>query len=37
MVIIYSTGTKSDYSDVGVYWVRIDNLINSLKNNIYKK
>ncbi len=35
--LFYSTGTKSDYSDVGVYWVQIDNLIDSLKNNISKK
>ena len=30
--LFYSTGTKSDYSDVGVYWVRIDGIIDSLKN-----
>jgi hypothetical protein len=30
--LFYTTGTKPDYSDVGVYWVRIDNIIDSLKN-----
>ena len=30
--LFYSTGTKPDYSDVAVYWVRIDNVIDSLKN-----
>lgn len=30
--LFYSTGTKSDYSDVGVYWVRIDGIIDSLKH-----
>jgi hypothetical protein len=30
--LFYSTGTKPDYSDVKVYWVRIDNVIDSLKN-----
>jgi hypothetical protein len=30
--LFYSTGTKPDYSDVAVYWVRIDNIIDSLKN-----
>jgi hypothetical protein len=30
--MFYSTGTKQDYSDVKVYWVRIDNMIDSLKN-----
>jgi hypothetical protein len=29
--LFYSTGTKEDYSDVGVFWVRIDGLIDSLK------
>jgi hypothetical protein len=29
--LFYSTGTKPDYSDVAVYWVRIDNVIDSLK------
>jgi hypothetical protein len=29
--LFYSTGTKQDYSDVFTYWVRIDNLIDSLK------
>jgi len=30
--LFYSTGTKPDYSDVGVFWVRIDGIIDSLKN-----
>jgi hypothetical protein len=30
--LFYTTGTKPDYSDVAVYWVRIDALIDSLKN-----
>lgn len=30
--LFYSTGTKPDYSDTGIFWVRIDNLIDSLKN-----
>ena len=30
--LFYSTGTKPDYSDVKVYWVRIDGVIDSLKN-----
>jgi hypothetical protein len=29
--LFYTTGTKSDYSDTHVYWVRIDGLIDSLK------
>lgn len=29
--LFYSTGTKPDYSDVSVYWVRIDGVIDSLK------
>jgi hypothetical protein len=29
--MFYSTGTKPDYSDVAVYWVRIDSVIDSLK------
>jgi hypothetical protein len=29
--LFYSTGTKPDYSDVHVYWVRIDDVIDSLK------
>jgi len=33
--MFYSTGTKPDYSDVAVYWVRIDNVIDSLKNDLY--
>jgi hypothetical protein len=31
--MFYTTGTKPDYSDVYVYWVRIDGLIDSLKHN----
>jgi hypothetical protein len=30
--LFYTTGTKPDYSDVKVYWVRIDGVIDSLKN-----
>jgi hypothetical protein len=30
--LFYSTGTKPDYSDVAVYWVRIDGAIDSLKH-----
>ena len=30
--LFYSTGTKPDYSDVYVYWVRIDGMIDSLRN-----
>jgi hypothetical protein len=30
--LFYSTGTKQDYSDVYVYWIRIDGIIDSLKN-----
>jgi hypothetical protein len=30
--LFYSTGTKPDYSDVFTYWVRIDGIIDSLKN-----
>lgn len=29
--LLYSTGTKPDYSDVHVHWVRVDALIDSLK------
>lgn len=29
--LFYTTGTKPDYSDVNVYWVRVDGLIDSLK------
>ncbi|MBK7133595.1 MAG: hypothetical protein IPH69_12470 [Bacteroidales bacterium] len=32
--LFYSTGTKPDYSDVAVYWVRIDSVIDSLKHTI---
>lgn len=28
--LFYTTGTQSNYSDVNVYWVRIDSLIDSL-------
>lgn len=28
--LFYSTGTKPDYSDVSVYWVRIDGIIDSI-------
>ena len=30
--LFYSTGTIADYSDVKVYWVRIDGVIDSIKN-----
>jgi hypothetical protein len=30
--MFYTTGTKFDYSDVAVYWVRIDGVIDSLRN-----
>ena len=30
--LFYTTGTKPDYSDVNVYWVRMDSLIDSLKH-----
>jgi hypothetical protein len=30
--LFYTSGTKEDYSDVSIYWVRIDNLIDSLKH-----
>ncbi len=30
--MFYSTGTKPDYSDVQVYWVRVDGLIDSMKH-----
>jgi len=30
--LFYTTGTRPDYSDVNVYWVRVDGLIESLKN-----
>ena len=29
--LFYSTGTKPDYSDVSVYWVRIDGIIDSIR------
>ncbi len=34
--LFYTTGTKPDYSDTGIFWVRIDNLIDSLNytNNV---
>lgn len=30
--LFYTTGTKTDYSDVNVYWVRVDGLIDSVKH-----
>lgn len=30
--LFFSTVTKPDYSDAGIYWVRIDNIVDSLKN-----
>jgi len=30
--LFYTTGTKPDYSDVNVHWIRIDGLIDSLKH-----
>jgi hypothetical protein len=30
--MFYTTGTKPDYSDVHVYWVRIDRIIDSLRH-----
>lgn len=30
--LFYTTGTRPDYSDVYVYWVRVDGLIDSLKH-----
>jgi hypothetical protein len=30
--LFYTTGTKPDYSDVNVYWVHVDGLIDSLKH-----
>jgi hypothetical protein len=35
--LFYSTGTIPDYSDVHVYWVRIDGAIDSLKQNHEKE
>ena len=32
--LFFSTGTKADYSDVSIYWVRIDGVIDSLKQSI---
>jgi hypothetical protein len=32
--LFYSTGTKPDYSDVYVYWVRIEGIIDSIKQTI---
>ncbi len=34
--LFYTTGSKPDYSDTGIYWVRVDNLIDSLEhtNNV---
>lgn len=31
--LFYTTGTKQDYSDVQVHWVRIDGIIDSLRNS----
>lgn len=31
--LFYTTGTKPDYSDVAVYWVRIDGIIGKLKKS----
>ena len=33
--LFYTTGTKQDYSDTYVYWVRIDGLMDSLKLTNY--
>ena len=33
--LFFSTVTQSDYSDAGVFWVRIDNIIDSLKHTNY--
>jgi len=30
--MFYTTGTKPDYSDVHIYWVRVDGLVDSLKH-----
>jgi hypothetical protein len=30
--LFYTTGTKPDYSDTGIFWVKVDKLIDSLKN-----
>jgi hypothetical protein len=30
--LFYTTGTKPDYSDVYIYWFRIDGIIDSLKH-----
>jgi len=30
--LFYSTGTKPDYSDVYIYWIQIDGIIDSLKS-----
>jgi hypothetical protein len=30
--LFYTTGTRTDYSDTYVYWVRVDNLVDSLRN-----
>lgn len=30
--MFYSTGTKPDYSDVHIYWIRVDGIIDSLKH-----
>jgi len=33
--LFYTTGTRADYSDTYVYWVRVDSLIDSLKSTNY--
>lgn len=30
--LFYTTGTKQDYSDVNVYWVKMGNIVDSMKN-----
>jgi len=32
--LFYTTGTKQDYSDVNIYWIRIDGIIDSIKKSI---
>jgi hypothetical protein len=33
--LFYSTGTKPDYSDVYIFWVRIDYTVDSLKHTVF--
>lgn len=33
--LFYTTGTKPDYSDVQVHWVKIDGIIDSLKKEVF--